>query len=311
GPTSDRARGGMTLEELYILCTNLSKRVLALEASKDAQAAEILKLKTRINKLKKKKSHLVISHHRTWLRSVSRLSMKRKLGRKESVSKQGRKIAKPEPEPTLDAFDDLDADGGSIEGTVSTAVPKIVSTTRLELSTARPDVDAARFFNILIKIILNPEAYFPQIDPKDKGKGVLEDPEPAKKMTKSDFDAASFEAATGEIEEYTIRKNLGSYKSLSAERQRHLKDIPRYVMERQRSMFKILFLFGSAKEERMIKKMELKRITGDETSTKERFLIEPLTVLNCEKLSTKDMKIVPEKKTRQEVRTKMKLTTDV
>ncbi|GJV68282.1 hypothetical protein Tco_1483791, partial [Tanacetum coccineum] len=30
----------------------------------------------------------------------------------------------------------------------------------------------------------------PTIDPKDKGKGVLEDPEPAKKMTKSDFDAA-------------------------------------------------------------------------------------------------------------------------
>ncbi|GJT12874.1 hypothetical protein Tco_0859916 [Tanacetum coccineum] len=173
GPTSDRAEGGMTLEELSILCTNLSNRVLALEASKDAQAAEIIKLKTRIKKLKKK-SHPVISHHRAWLRSVSRLSMKRKLGRKESVSKQGRKNAKPEPEPTLDAFDDLDADGrdymetedvvkegrqsneteefnkgsgekgGSTEGPVSTAVPKTVSTARPELSTARPDVDAAR-----------------------------------------------------------------------------------------------------------------------------------------------------------------------
>ncbi|GJV60798.1 hypothetical protein Tco_1466898 [Tanacetum coccineum] len=46
GPTSDRAEGGMTLEELSILCTNLSNKVLALEASKDAQAAEIIKLKT-------------------------------------------------------------------------------------------------------------------------------------------------------------------------------------------------------------------------------------------------------------------------
>ncbi|GJS92827.1 retrovirus-related pol polyprotein from transposon TNT 1-94 [Tanacetum coccineum] len=36
GPTSDRAEGGMTLEELFVLCTNLSNRVLALEASKDA-----------------------------------------------------------------------------------------------------------------------------------------------------------------------------------------------------------------------------------------------------------------------------------
>ncbi|GKA98014.1 hypothetical protein Tco_0825908 [Tanacetum coccineum] len=161
-PTSDRAKGGITLEELYVLCTNLSNRVLALEASKDAQAAEILKLKTRIKKLKKK-SHPVISHHKVWLRSVSRLSMKRKLGRKESVSKQGRKIIKPRP--TLDAFNDLDADGrdymeiedvvkegrqgieaedkgssekgGSTKELVSTVIPEIVST-------ARPDVDAAR-----------------------------------------------------------------------------------------------------------------------------------------------------------------------
>ncbi|GKB15488.1 hypothetical protein Tco_0849411 [Tanacetum coccineum] len=39
GPPSDKAKGGMTLEELYVLCTNLSDKVLALEASKDAQAA--------------------------------------------------------------------------------------------------------------------------------------------------------------------------------------------------------------------------------------------------------------------------------
>ncbi|GJY45328.1 putative ribonuclease H-like domain-containing protein [Tanacetum coccineum] len=43
-----------------------------------------------------------------WLKSVKRLSMKKRLGRKESVSKQGRKNAKLKP--TLDAFDDLDAD---------------------------------------------------------------------------------------------------------------------------------------------------------------------------------------------------------
>ncbi|GJX95827.1 putative ribonuclease H-like domain-containing protein [Tanacetum coccineum] len=151
GPTSDRAEGGMTLEELYVLCTNLSNRVLALEASKDAQAAEIIKLKTRIKKLKKK-SHPVISHHRAWLRSVSRLSMKRKLGRKESVSKQGRKNAKPRP--TLDAFDDLDVDlahgmeyidteeavnekGDSI---VSTVMPERVSAAGVTINTADPEI---------------------------------------------------------------------------------------------------------------------------------------------------------------------------
>ncbi|GJX03902.1 putative ribonuclease H-like domain-containing protein [Tanacetum coccineum] len=68
GPTSDKVKGGMTLEELSVLCTNLSNKVLALEASKDAQAAQIIKLKTRLKKLIKK-SHPVISHHRAWLRN--------------------------------------------------------------------------------------------------------------------------------------------------------------------------------------------------------------------------------------------------
>ncbi|GJW94113.1 hypothetical protein Tco_0173785 [Tanacetum coccineum] len=252
GPTSNRAEGGMTLEELSILCTNLSNRVLALEASKDAQAAKIIKLKTRIKKLKKKKSHPVISHHRAWLRSVTRLSMKRKLGRKESVSKQGRKNAKLEPEPPLDAFDDLDADGRDYmetkdvvkEGRKSNETEEFNKgsgekrgSTEGPVSTTRPDVDVARqedsavelrnpptttsifddeditMAQTLIKmkeekskekgvsikdvedssrpvrsiLTLKP---LPTIDPKDKGKSVLEEPEPAKKMTKSDFDAA-------------------------------------------------------------------------------------------------------------------------
>ncbi|GJT98332.1 retrovirus-related pol polyprotein from transposon TNT 1-94 [Tanacetum coccineum] len=60
-------------------------RVLALETSKNAQATEILKLKTRI---------------KSWRRS-----------KKESVSKQGRKNAKPGPTLDDSAFDNLDADG--------------------------------------------------------------------------------------------------------------------------------------------------------------------------------------------------------
>ncbi|GJR40611.1 putative ribonuclease H-like domain-containing protein, partial [Tanacetum coccineum] len=52
--TSKKAEGGLNLEELFVLCTNLSNRVLALETSKDNQAAEILKLKDQINKLKRK-----------------------------------------------------------------------------------------------------------------------------------------------------------------------------------------------------------------------------------------------------------------
>ncbi|GJZ67756.1 hypothetical protein Tco_0630996 [Tanacetum coccineum] len=96
GNTSERAEGGLNLEELLSLCTNLSNRVLALETAKDAQAAKILKLKTRIKKLEKK-CKPSISHHRAWLKSVKRLSMKKRLGKKEPVSKQGRKNVKPGP----------------------------------------------------------------------------------------------------------------------------------------------------------------------------------------------------------------------
>ncbi|GJU29101.1 hypothetical protein Tco_1172690 [Tanacetum coccineum] len=232
--TSEKVEGGLNLEELFILGTNLSNMVLDLETSKDAQAAEILKLKDQIKKLKRKwKCKPSISHHKAWLKSAKRLSMKKWLGRKESVSKQGRKNAKPEL--TLDAFDDLDADGrdyietedivkegrqsnetkelnkgsgekgGSTKELVSTVLPKTVSTARPELSTARPDVDAAgqeRYMKeekakrkecqlkIRDWLTSRPERSIltlkplPTIDPKDKGKSVLEEPEPAKKMTR-------------------------------------------------------------------------------------------------------------------------------
>ncbi|GJX45809.1 hypothetical protein Tco_0262485, partial [Tanacetum coccineum] len=61
--TSKKAEGGLILEELFVLCTNLSNKVLALETSKEAQAAEILKLKDQIKKLKRK-CKPSISHHR-------------------------------------------------------------------------------------------------------------------------------------------------------------------------------------------------------------------------------------------------------
>ncbi|GJX88305.1 putative ribonuclease H-like domain-containing protein, partial [Tanacetum coccineum] len=176
GHTSNRAEGGLNLEELSVFCTNLSNRVLALETSKGAQAAEILKLKTRIKKLKRK-CQPVISHHKAWLRSVFRLSMKKKLGKKESVSKQGKKNAKSGPKLDDSAFDDLDADlahgmddmetkEAVNEGRKSNETEELnldadteviaedkgseekggstVSTARLEVNTARPDVGTAR-----------------------------------------------------------------------------------------------------------------------------------------------------------------------
>ncbi|GJW40485.1 hypothetical protein Tco_0066330 [Tanacetum coccineum] len=168
--TSDKAKGALNLHELSVLYTNLSNRVLALESINDAQAVEISALKSRIKKLEKK-CKPSISHHRAWLKSVKRISMKKRFRKKESVSKQGRKQSKPES--TLDdstVFDDQEADHGMEymetkevvdEGRQSgeTKVVKLTNDTEVVedkssgdkggnakelVSTARPDIDAAR-----------------------------------------------------------------------------------------------------------------------------------------------------------------------
>ncbi|GJU77062.1 hypothetical protein Tco_1274132 [Tanacetum coccineum] len=154
GHTSDKAEGALNLQELSVLCTNLSNRcsLHALEYYKG------------LHKL-----------------AEDQLSMKKKFRKKESVSKQGR--IKSEPELTLDdstVFDDQDADHG---------------------------MEPARSI-----LTLKP---LPTINPKDKGKSVLEEPEPTKKMIRSDFDVAQIakkaeianqlqeDVASREREEYT------------------------------------------------------------------------------------------------------------
>ncbi|GKE07200.1 hypothetical protein Tco_1399218 [Tanacetum coccineum] len=233
GNTSERAKGGLNLEELLSLCTNLSNRVLALETAKDAQAAKILKLKTRIKKLEKK-CKPSISHHKSWLKSVKRLSMKNKLGKKEPVSKQGRKSAKPGP--TLDAFDDLDADlahgidymdteeamtegrqsketkelnvthdtevlekGGSNEEPVNVAGNIRVSTAFNISTSSRPE---GKLKGVEIKEKKDAKRHaisvltlkpLPIIDPKDKCKGVLEEEPEPVKVKSKDQGEAQIE----------------------------------------------------------------------------------------------------------------------
>ncbi|GJX97117.1 hypothetical protein Tco_0352915 [Tanacetum coccineum] len=106
--TSEKVEGGLNLEELFSLCTNLSNRVLALETSKDAQATKILKLKDQIRKLK--------GSWITW--KIEGCCLKKGANTTGSGDKSG-----------------------STKELVSTAVPKTVSTARPELSTARPDVN--------------------------------------------------------------------------------------------------------------------------------------------------------------------------
>nr|GEW73066.1 hypothetical protein [Tanacetum cinerariifolium] len=199
-----------------------------------------------------------ISHHRAWLRSVSLLSKKKKLSKRESVTKQGRKNAKSgttkDYSAVLDAELDEDIEGeknaklgptkdDSVEldagldkdmeyidtkEAVNEGRQSIVDTARPDISTARQEISNAGpttppttttifddeempLADTLIKLkddkakdvafkdsedtnrparsilTLKP---LPTIDPKDKGKCVVEELESEKKMTKSDFNAA-------------------------------------------------------------------------------------------------------------------------
>ncbi|GJR23589.1 hypothetical protein Tco_0972116 [Tanacetum coccineum] len=151
GHTSDRAEGALNLQELSVLCTNLSNRVLALESIKDAQAAEISALKSRIKKLEKKYKPS-ISHHRAWLKSVKRLSMKKRFGKKESIMvcihgkleeavDEGRQSGETKE---VKLTDDTEVVEDKSSGDKGGNAEELVSTARPEVSTARPDIDAAR-----------------------------------------------------------------------------------------------------------------------------------------------------------------------
>ncbi|GJR61336.1 hypothetical protein Tco_1503498 [Tanacetum coccineum] len=198
GNTSKRAKGGLNLEELLSLCTNLSNRVLALETAKDAQAAKILKLKTRIKKLEKK-CKPNISHHRAWLKNMKMLSMKNKLGnkeppwygtyghRREALTEGGPNTAsRPEvctatlmtPPTTTSVFEDeyifLDdalvmlSDKAKLKG--------------VEIK-EKKDVERHAISVLTLKPLL-------KIDPNDKGKGVLEEElEPVKVKSKDQGEA--------------------------------------------------------------------------------------------------------------------------
>ncbi|GJY18956.1 hypothetical protein Tco_0390447 [Tanacetum coccineum] len=98
--------------------------VLALESIKDAQAAEISALKSRIKKLEKK-CKPSISHHRAWLKIVD----------------EGRKSGEIEEVKLTDDTKVVEDKGSGDKGGNT---EELVSTAKPEVSTARPNVDAAR-----------------------------------------------------------------------------------------------------------------------------------------------------------------------
>ncbi|GKF58824.1 hypothetical protein Tco_0172361 [Tanacetum coccineum] len=114
-------------------------------------------------------------------------------------------------------------------------VKELVSTARLEVSTARPDIDVARQEDIIVEPRTlpttthvddssRPERFIftlkplPTIDPKDKGKEVLKE-SPVKKVKRSDLDVAQI-AKDAEIARLAHENELTEIEREREERQR-------------------------------------------------------------------------------------------
>ncbi|GJU14031.1 hypothetical protein Tco_1136427 [Tanacetum coccineum] len=92
-PRSDEDR--LKLNELMEFCTKLQQRVLDLENTKTAQAQEIISLKLRVEKLKKKggsRTHKLKRLYKVGRSARVISSDEASLGDQEDASKQGRKI---------------------------------------------------------------------------------------------------------------------------------------------------------------------------------------------------------------------------
>ncbi|GKD39136.1 hypothetical protein Tco_1259343 [Tanacetum coccineum] len=231
-PGSDKGR--LKLQELMTMCINLSKQVLDLEKKKDAQAAEILRLKKRVKRLEIQRKSSTSQPRKRKYRQVESLDDDLD---EEDASKQGRKNDKTNlmlHESDFDGFDDETVDAATT-GVSTTSAP--ITTAGVAISTVEPrsppttttvfddeDVTMA-MAQTLIKMkeekakkkgvafkdvedssrplksitILQP---VPSIDPKDKGKGILVEGEPVKKGYKKEKAAQEEVSMAAIYEEY-------------------------------------------------------------------------------------------------------------
>ncbi|GJT12990.1 hypothetical protein Tco_0860032 [Tanacetum coccineum] len=265
-------------QELSVLCTNLSNRVLVLESIKDAQTAKISALKSRIKKLEKK-CKPSISHHKAWLKSVKRVSMKKRFGKRESYMEteeavdEGRQSGKTEEVKLTDDIEVVEDKGsgnkgGNAEELVSTARPEIKEEKAKEKGVSIKDVDdssrPARSI-LTLKPLLT-------IDPKDKGKGVLKE-SPVKKVKRSDRDAAQIakDAEIARLDQAFVDYIASLYDEVQAKMDAS-KDLAARLQMEEREIYTIEE--RSEKDENMIDKINKKAVGMDEEEVSESTKVE-------------------------------------
>ncbi|GJT32266.1 putative ribonuclease H-like domain-containing protein, partial [Tanacetum coccineum] len=218
GYTSGSGEGRM--EQTFELMDN----VLDLEKEKDAQAVEILNLKKRVKKLERKKKSSISHPRRRKYRQVE-TSSSNGLD-EEDASKQGRRSDKIKPMFTDKDFEELDDHKENIEEETVNAATTGVSTAAVTISTAEPRTppssttifDDENVTMAMARTLIKMKEHkakekgvaitdvedssstvrpirsittlqpLPNIDTKDKGKGVLVKEEPVKIKKKDQGD---------------------------------------------------------------------------------------------------------------------------
>ncbi|GJR16493.1 hypothetical protein Tco_0799145 [Tanacetum coccineum] len=205
--------GSLTLQELTVLCTTLSKKVESLETDLKQTKLTYGAAYTKLNKKVKKLENKVKSNQ---ARKRAKIVVSDDEEDLEDPFKQGRKISEIDQDPTISLVQhdakiqgrqehdmefkfDLDAakDVSTAEEDISTAKP--VSTAGAAVTTASVDVSTATISTA-----------------KDKGKGIMEESEPVQTKTKlqQEQERLGYEAALrlqDELEEEE-RQRIASYK---------------------------------------------------------------------------------------------------
>ncbi|GJS75598.1 hypothetical protein Tco_0725479 [Tanacetum coccineum] len=202
-PGSDEGRPN--INELIVISTRLSNRVLALETSKSAQDLVIKKLEKKVKRLEKKQRARTLGMKLFKIGTSRRKSLD-----KENVSKQERNLkTRPmfEEGDFDDDFDDMvnkeienvKRDTVNAGGAVNTATTGVsttsasVTTAGVSISTAEPrtpptttttafEYEDLTIAQTLVKMRNVEESarsttILLTIDPKDKGKGIMQEPE--------------------------------------------------------------------------------------------------------------------------------------
>ncbi|GKC55381.1 hypothetical protein Tco_1078126, partial [Tanacetum coccineum] len=168
-PRSDEGR--LKHDELMELVTKLSNRVMAVEEdlkqTKKTYSTALTKLVLKVNKLEKQ-----IRFGKA--RRKAKIVLSEDEDAAEDPSKQGRKIAQIDTDPTISLVHDEGTSCGEKGEKEISIVDVPVSTASVEVSTTSHDVSTAAAALVYIRRSASKA--------KDNGKAILQEPEPPKKL---------------------------------------------------------------------------------------------------------------------------------